>query len=367
MYGFELAVFLKSGEIVPVREVIRQQMTRKRLVLYGPAYSDKAVYFKHQAVLSRSPEIVVIGGSRAMQFRSNFFKDAAIFYNAGGGVRQLEDFKLFLETIPKEKSPRLIMIGLEHFYFNPNWAAKQRKTVIDEDISAVDIVFGQLRFVFKDYMQGKFCLRNLTMEEPGGAVLIGVNAIIHHNGFRNDGSYFYGKAIADKTANPSDPGNDDLQFQDTLGRIARGTNFFEYGDHVSTGAVAELDALLKFCKQRDIYVIGFLPPYAQTIYNRLASMPDKYGYLSEIVPSAAPVFKRHGYSFYDFSDLTSVGSSDLETVDGFHATEKAYLRLFIVMATQSAPLMKYARDPVYLQKRLDGAAGPCDVFSNSEL
>jgi hypothetical protein len=357
-----LIIMLVSGELTPLDKVIQKQADGTTPVLYGPAYNDINKYYKLRSLLSRKPDIVIIGTSRVAQFRSKFFIGGVSFYNASMGVEKIVDFRHFLENIPPEKTPSLIIIGLDQDFFNPNW---DTMTVHDakEDLfphwSLLDIITKYYRQVYVDYIDKKFLLRNL-FDRDKKKNRVGLAAIAYDKGVRNDGSYQYGRYLSDPKLNP-DIGNS--RFKDTIARIECGNRRFEYAREISSGALDELNLILKTCKGRGIYVIGILPPFPHSIYMKLRSMGDKYAYMWKIAPEAKPIFDNYNFGFYDFSDVASVGASDLEIVDGFHESEKACLRLFIEMARTDKTLARYV-DTAYLQQKLELSGSNYEVFYN---
>ena len=125
---------------------------------------------------------------------------------------------------------------------------------------------------------------------------MGMSAIIHGSGFRNDGSYDDGDMLYPPAIEDS-----------SLSDISRGVHGFEYSNTVSQQSLDELNSFLEECRARNIYVIGYIPPFSSAIYDKLASLPDKYGYV-QLLPSAVnPLFKKYGFAFYDFTNPTSVG------------------------------------------------------------
>lgn len=365
MYIFAYAVLLHGGEFTSIEDVISRQMQGARHVIYGPAYSDRNFFYKHQAVLKRAPKVVVMGRSKMLVIRSCFFKDPAAFYNAGAGILGIDNAKSFLERLPKTSCPQMVIIGLEHFLFNPAYKETQ-KFSLGNNVNNFAMLMDKGRDVLEDYSNRKFSFNILMERGLPAADFIGINAKMNHHGFRGDGSYLSGKMILDKLAKPPTPDSFDAQFKDAFDRISKGNHFFEYGHHVSPKALAELDALLNFCKQRDIYIVAFLPPYAHVVYARMMALPGKYAYLSELPSSLSNIFRKYDYSFFDFSDLASVGATDMETIDAFHPSEKAYLRLFLIMVEHDARLRAVAADPVLLKKRLTSATSPYTVFANDE-
>lgn len=50
-----------------------------------------------------------------------------------------------------------------------------------------------------------------------------------------------------------------------------------------------------------------------------------------------------GFAYYDFSDFASVQAPDEEAIDGFHGSERTYLRLFIQMLEQGSRFNDFSR------------------------
>jgi hypothetical protein len=73
-----------------------------------------------------------------------------------------------------------------------------------------------------------------------------------------------------------------------------------------------------------------------------------------------PLFDRYAFELFDFSDIASVGSRDEETLDGFHGSEVAYLRMTLQMATTSRILSRYV-DPPHLREMLDGIHSALEI------
>jgi hypothetical protein len=191
---------------------------------------------------------------------------------------------------------------------------------------------------------------------------IGLNAVVNGNGFRNDGSYTWAQHIENRLT----AADADRNFDNTLSRIAKGHRRFEYGEQVSARALAELRAFLEECRSRGIHVVAFLPPFANAVFRKMWSMHTEYGYLRELRPRLMPAFAATGFALHDFSDLASVGASDKETIDGFHASEKAYLRLFLRMCDGDVILKDYAQDTALLKIGLESSENDYTVFPSME-
>ena len=75
--------------------------------------------------------------------------------------------------------------------------------------------------------------------------------------------------------------------------IDRSAPYFERSAFVSEAALKTLDELLVLCKRRGIHVVGFLPSYAPSVYEKmLLKGGATYGYLSALGGLIAPIFSR---------------------------------------------------------------------------
>lgn len=358
------AVLLASGELTSVERIIALQSNAQGPILFGRAYSDPTPRYKLQSVLQRNPQVLVLGTSRVLAIRSTFFRKGVAFFNAGNGITRLGHLRLFLQRLPPESTPQVIVLGVDQYFLNGNFdglVADDMESLWSSDRSADDIMISSWLDIYRDYAQGKFSLNQLIA--PTSEYRIGVNARVHVNAFRNDGSYHWGQYVSD----PTNPNNPDHNFQNTLDRIARGDRRFQYAEHVSEANLVELDLFLAECKKRGIYVTAFLPPFAHAVYERMRSMSREYGYLRELPSRLRPVFAKYGYRISDFSDLATLGAPDVETIDGFHGSEKAYARLFVHLIEADPVLARLGRDPRFLRARIEQSQGHHQVFRLGEL
>jgi len=376
--GLPTLLLVVQGEVMPLRQVIRlQKKNHDRMVLYGPAVSGPDGAFKLQSVLARKPRILAMGSSRVMALRSKFFRDSDAFYNSGGSVSGFRHFRQFLENIPEGKEPKLVILAFEQRYFNAVAGHFMRHDYQEwleweQDISK--ILLDGIRNTYWKVLVERQPISSLLPTTPRGEPMsaaeiaqaltamdrIGMTALVKNNGYRNDGSYYYGGYIAD----PKALSHWDYGFSDTLRRARTGTSGFQWGSEVWKEALEEIDILLPYCKKRGIDVIAFVPPFAPTVLDEMRSSGN-FTYIDEIMPAAEPVFRKHGVNFFDFTDMRTFGSSDAETIDGWHASEKAYLRAFLVMAKKD-PVLRREVDIGELERRLAAAGTPYDVFGPNE-
>jgi hypothetical protein len=289
------------------------------------------------------PKIMSIGTSRALKFRDYFFKNRNDFYNAGRTVRNINQYIPFLKKVRKNRNLKILILELDQCFFNENWINENRKLyrtkyaylkLLDSKPSPHYIFRHEFFKILRNIFEGKIHFNGLRYSMNGSR--IGISAIMNNDGIRNDGSYSNGFRINNYEKWY------DYEFKSSLKKIEKGNKRFEYGEKVEKKALLELDEILDYCKSRNIHVVGFFPPYAPTVVDRLKEKGKIYSYIWQIKEKAAPIFKRYSYKIFDFTDISGFGSTDKEFIDGLHGSEKTYAKLFIEMASKDLLLRKYA-------------------------
>lgn len=77
---------------------------------------------------------------------------------------------------------------------------------------------------------------------------------------------------------------------------------------------------------------------------------EKYSYLTQICDSLHPLFEKHHYPLFDFSDGGAIGSRDAEFIDGFHGSDKTYLRMMVEMARKNRSVAAFFSDTIRLKQ-----------------
>lgn len=341
-----VGVMFQSGELTRVDDVVDRQLGAEP-VLFGLAYSNPVKYYKARALARRRPHVLALGSSRVMQLRAALFATPD-FYNAGGAVATVWDFRRVLRRLDPADPPQTLLLGLDQWMFNPRWG--DRADVGERDFMSADSVLNivQRRWyaVYRDLWQGKIDLPRL-MRARGPDV--GLNAVLNEKGFRNDGSYLYGDVVYHpEKCEPAGCG-----FDYTFERIAKGEQRFEWNDRVDAEAVAEIDRVLDAAAGLGMRVVGFLPPFPPAVLERMRAA-GRYAYLADIAGALRPTFSHHGFALFDFTDVGPLGATDAEFVDGFHGSEKTYVRMVLVMARET-PALAGLVDVPRLERGLAGA------------
>lgn len=307
--------------------------------IIGYKYNEKNYkYLKYKKILlNKKFDVLALGSSRVLQFRDKMFE--ASFYNAGYTVSTIDDFEFFLKLIPEDKLPRYLIIGLDQWMFNKEWNTINRNdNKIKEDFTnntSKSIFTGleKLNLVYDDIIHKQLNFHKVY--QKSNRELIGLNATLNFTGFRNDGSMFYGKQINNLQKKSTD--TEDYLFKETFTRINNANRRFEYGNFADEKAIKTLEKLLHFCKNKNILVIGFLPPYANEVYEKMQKT-NNYNYINDLNQKLPPIFMNFGFDFYSFNKLKDFDSNDNEAIDGFHGGERAYLRLLIKMLNNNSKL-----------------------------
>ncbi len=358
LFGFPFAVFWYSGEFTSLAAVIDSQQHDPHPALFGRAYSNPDKEYKLRLTLVRSPEVVALGTSRVMQFRESFFKSGTRFTNAGGAIVVADDFKKFLDELPAGHEPKVIIVGLDPRFFNPAWDTPFVGTYHNPSFWTLHefFTYGWRQF-YSDMFHGKMKWDHL-LPRAGEGASIGINARMNHDGFRSDGSYYYGKFLGD----PLFPERTREEIKSFVAGLLPGSRAVEYGREVSGMRLDSLDRFLQSAAKRHIAVVGFLPPHSRLLYDKIQSFPPEFRKSFTDLPiSLRGLFAAQGFSFYDFSDVRSIGSSDDELIDVAHGSEKMYARVIIEMAQRDSGVAAFV-DAASLQGAVNHASSSFEIL-----
>jgi hypothetical protein len=296
--------------------------------LLGLAYSDQSKDYKLNEILARKPEVLALGTSRVLQIRSFFFKKPDTFFNGGRVISRVGDLPCLIEEWDKSNyRPRVIILGLDQYFFNRNWDNLKEGCEYNVKMSGLNMLSKSSLDVYSDLMDGKIQVKNIAQYEGRH----GLTAMMTNSGYRtDDGSYYYGKIIRDFRKGTK------ISFEDMEKRIERGKSRFEWGDEVNEDAIRILKSFVDYCADHKIELTMFLPPYPASIYNRMVDS-GKYGYILKLDSA----FSANSLRVHNFSSLDSLDSKDDEAIDGLHGSEVAYLRLIQELGKREPWLDKY--------------------------
>ncbi len=318
-------LMLYLGESLPLALVVdlqrRAQMADESL-LYRPQFGSQDLGFKVLSVNMRAPEVVAVGSSRVLQFRAGMLTEApAAFYNAGGPAWQLDQVESFMDGLTT--TPTILILGLDYPWFNAAYPDADLTPPMNDFVR----LFAVNRSVAQALIHGRTydLAAVLRRDDPGsGGRALGLRAIVDGHGFRTDGSEQYGDfLIARHLYQPTER-------ERHMRWMENGEDMYVFGDSVDDAALAQLEGILQTAKARGITVVGVLPPYAPALYAGMQARGN-HTYMEVAATRLQGLFGAYGFPFFNYSDGALFGSDD-DFYDGWHGSERVYLRLFIQIA-----------------------------------
>lgn len=335
IFAFPVFIEIYSGEFLNVDSVIKKWKNNNESFVYGPAYSDKTTYYKMRMVKEVNPTILAIGNSKILTLRAGFFKEGVTFYNAGGVAPNVASFEKFLAE--SGVTPSVIIMTVEPLHFDPSVTSQKiTNNLLFEDTPYVEkigsIISRSWFLVYKDYIADKFTVHDVLYGYKKNNS-VGLNALITGSGIRKDGSNHYGKQYENK----------DLREE----KMKRAITFIETKnstrteEEFSSSALNELDKFLLFCKEKHIYVIGYIPPTPKIIEDTYKKY-SKYNFLFKTHSETLPVFAKHGFTVYDFFSLQSLDvKDDTGVIDEYHTDERIMVLTLLKISEKNSILSKF--------------------------
>ncbi len=325
-------------------EEIAQRVAAGEPAFFGLAYRDNTRYYKHLVANELGADLLVLGTSRSMQFHSEFFTNKS-FYNAGGGAGYVNEFQYFLEQLDQDKLPQTLIMVMDQYFFNGSW--------VGTGSMPDGFDYGHYPFSWKTalsesmrgWASGKFSLLNALQTHPN---VYGMAAVGRGSGFNADGSYCYGRLLD----HPEE--GTDVGFHDTFDRITKGINRFEYGEYVYPTSTEVVQSLLAWCNDHNIQVVLIIPPYAPSVYERMAESGN-YNYLDWIPKILTELCEPYGYEVYNFTYMPN--TQDNQYIDGYHGGDRVYATIAQTLGQQST-ILQGQIDTDYLAQALADGPNP---------
>lgn len=345
-------VVYRGKEYFNTDEIVNYQLKNETIVGFG---YKKNTEYKIRYYLNNYKPVIALGTSRVMQFKKEFFKKE-VFYNLGGVVYKIKDFNKFIDVIPKGKEPKIIIISLDQYFFNFNFDKVKEipnYNFLDSREKKIDFSFN-IKNVIKIYLDILYT-KKIDLKKFKKNTEIGLNAIFFKEGFLIDGSYRYG-GIIDKNPTLEE------KLKNSLMKIKNKGERFEMGKEINKKAVEELKNFLVKCKERNIEVIGFLPPYSDNVLDEMKKESGNYAYVFDLYDELKDVFSEKEYNLFDFTSLKTFNGKQNEIIDGFHGSEVAYLRLFIEINKKNKKIREFSKEEELLKNDLKNRKSDLEVY-----
>lgn len=335
---YSLYWIYKSGDLA-LERVVKAQ-AQGDFIIFGSGISQNFMEYKLELYKNVRPEICVIGSSRVMQFRGAWF--AAPFVNMGGVAGNLAELRYALEQMLKISKPRFLIIGLDFWWFMPQWEKEPFKN-LDFKQGSYEFDLQKLKKPWQWLFEGKISFAELF--KPFLASFgkgfrddrRGIMAQQYNEGFGPDGSWYNSAELSGKKA-PFD-----YQFSDTLLQIESGIKaFYHAGPNEQAPAethLAAFAAILKLLEDEAIPYQLFIPPLSQKVYDIMQQKRSFWPHLFNLQKS----LQGGGMQALDFSSPKLLNSNDCEFIDGFHGGEIIYARILMELAHVNSELRPYVR------------------------
>ena len=308
----------KIGEL-DIHHVIDVQ-NRNNDALFLSGINQKTFSYKTHLAKDYDAQVVLIGSSRAMQVRNQFFIKK--FFNYGGAVNSVSQLEALAEkALNLNKNVEMAIIFLDPWWFNSEFVKNSTDPPMDSypEWISTGIIWDALLLLQKgDWITRSFRSDNL-----------GIQAILTESGYAKDGSFYENEVTTGKRP-PLDS-----KFLDTLKRINNGDQRFEKSNVADSILLGRGCNAVNLIADQIPHIVLVLPPFAPKVWS--AMRMGGYGYLDNIKTyfdkcnSNIPIFDYH--SSQDFT----LGS-DCEFMDGFHAGDVVNARLLQSLAKKSVKI-----------------------------
>jgi len=292
------------GETMPIERVLERQeigglFMRKYL---GQEFNT----YKTMGLKKTQPKIVVVGSSRTMQFRSEYFTEN--FYNAGGLLQNHQDLAYFLN---EEQTADFFIIGLDSWWYKKD-NVETAKSWLGR---GGEIVKGSQRFNALKRIADVFGdTRKKRIREN-----IGANAQLANGGFRRDGSMKVDDERIDLLVLEN-------KFVDTESppiskRIAEGlTSRFTISKIDTVAFQITIDKIKQF-EEKGKKVLVYLPPFTNESVKTFAETGAQNAFYTFTMEYMAGQLSARNISFIPLEQPEDYGESDTFFMDGIHPSE----------------------------------------------
>lgn len=313
------AIAYYTGESFSYAKVLQIQEADRSLI-YNPYELDATFSYKVTYLQNYTPEVVILGSSRSLQYRSMFFnRNPDAVYNAGGHTWNLQEMLWMTRYFDAEALPDVIIMALEQPDFRAQDSFSYRPLPIDADESSPDRSVTGIANVTYAILGDRMSLSQILSPAENR---IGLASVSLGYGFRFDGSFQIAPQILDDL--------DERRERHLVALENRSASYFSPATAISTHNLAQVETLLQWAHENDIYVIAYYPPFSESIYENMMASGD-FSYMPESSSALTELFEQYDFPFFDFTNPAWLGSGDEGLYDGIHAGEGLYLQMHINM------------------------------------
>ena len=341
VYAFPFTVYYLSKEYVPLENIVELQYKNPG-TLYGFSYyGEPHVPYKMLLLKNRKPDVFVLGTSRSFQIRKEFFVSPERFLNVAvpRPFSDLDTMHNFIDALPEDGKKRTLFLLLDKRYFTEEYKGKF-STEEDTFITQFRKLIGKpLRLVYLDYFSHRYSLHDLVNASIHTNNRIGLWALVSGTGYRLDGTHQ--EEYATKRADRKNLLHREIESR--LDQIKHyDLTLLQKEEALIPKNIKALNDFLLLCKERNITVIGFIPPDPREVSALLNKGNTPYSQSQiKLTKNIASVFLDNNQKFFNLSSIEGFGGSDDEFIDLIHGGDLLYARAFLFMATQDVSLRQH--------------------------
>ncbi|MGE4348909.1 MAG: hypothetical protein AB7D28_04020 [Candidatus Berkiella sp.] len=320
---------LNTGELLSIDDMVKNQLSADDTCIVGLATRNQGYYYKRAMYKELTPKILILGSSRVMQFRKDFFQESMM--TSGGAMNSINEGFSYIKDIFNIQIPEMVIIGLDYWWFNENVISPSIEIKPPLELSN-KISVKKYILPFKWVWDGKISkkaylnmINPLYILQPNFNDGIGVDGILNKNGFGSDGSYYYTKTVTGKERNP------DEKFKVSLQNIETNGARFEYADRAHPLHLKNFIDLVAYIKNAGSKVILFIPPLSPTVAKKMSEFSEHYKFIEELRNKLS----ENGLEYFDFHDPYVLDTSDCEFIDGIHGGDVLYARILKHISNKS--------------------------------
>jgi hypothetical protein len=317
-------------------------LVRQEDVLWGPAFYQGGTYKRARYELTR-PDLLVLGSSRVTQFRAGMVPSVR-FYNAALAATSLAEAETFLRTALPRHRPKAVVLGLDPWWFSPQWARQSPDHAMNAGAAEMEIPWRTVLANALSKGTDPHFLASLkgtpmATDPLGGRRTVGYMASYQASGFRPDGSRQYGEQLILRQPYFDQAGfgwrNDFRYYREKVRSIS---DRFAYVGPLSDQAEANLRTVIRLCREQGVGLVLFLPPLAHAVWQEIQDVPAQRDYFARFEAATTRIAAEEGVELFNMHDLAGLGMSDRQTIDDIHVDEPSTAAALLRMANESAVL-----------------------------
>ena len=327
--GLNLLFLYNTGELVGLGRLAAQQTESNSDIIAGFATRNLGYNYKKELYSQQKPNILILGSSRVLQLRAEFFTDSVL--NAGSSMGSVKEGFNFLREVIKIHKPKTLILGVDYWWFDPNYATpsfNKQSADLDHILSFRSYLL-PFRWIYDGKITPQEYMKNLRFSRSTSS-LFGVDATLRKTGFNRDGSYFYYKTVTGKEKDYYAIG-----FKKSHQMLTLSNEKLSKTPKIDISQVELFSELIDYARQHDVEVVTFLTPIAPSLENSMQNYPN----VNESIEQLKRVLRVHLPSINDYLISTVLNTCDCEYIDGIHGGDVTYAKLLLEMADHNTKLL----------------------------